>query len=163
MCLAQTRDRGVLRKGQPLGQTVPKYRHVRSAERAVQPARTCIPIAGHPSDIDSPVPCAWQRTAERVRPGDWAGGATVSPRTPCEAVLERGSCDAGYITVALLVNALISGLVLLLLLNGGGWGGATRLWATVAEILINVAVAALISVARTCVPRLRVRHSTIAQ
>jgi hypothetical protein len=49
-----------------------------------------------------------------------------------------------FITSALLANALISGLVLLLLLNDGGWGKATRLSATEAELLIIVAGVALV-------------------
>ena len=49
-----------------------------------------------------------------------------------------------FITVALFANALISGLVLLLLLNGGGWGGATKLSPTVAEIMVIVALVALV-------------------
>jgi hypothetical protein len=49
-----------------------------------------------------------------------------------------------FITIALLANALISGLVLLLLLNGGGWGEATQLSATEAELLLVVAAAALV-------------------
>ena len=49
-----------------------------------------------------------------------------------------------FITAALGANALISGLVLLLLLTDGGWGGTTRLSATEAEVLVVVAVAALV-------------------
>lgn len=49
-----------------------------------------------------------------------------------------------FIASALLANALISGLVLLLLLNGDGWDEATRLSATEADLLIVVAVAALV-------------------
>ena len=48
------------------------------------------------------------------------------------------------IIIALLANALISGLVLLLLLNDGGWGEATQLSATEAELLIVVAAAAFV-------------------
>jgi hypothetical protein len=48
-----------------------------------------------------------------------------------------------FITAALAANALISGLVLLLLLTDGGWGGATTLSAMEGEMLVVVAVAAL--------------------
>ena len=44
---------------------------------------------------------------------------------------------------ALLVNALLDGLVLLLLLNDG-WGDAVRLSATQARLLVVVAVAAFV-------------------
>jgi len=47
-----------------------------------------------------------------------------------------------FITAALLANAAVSGLVLLLLLNDGGWGHATRLSATEADLLILVAAVA---------------------
>jgi hypothetical protein len=56
----------------------------------------------------------------------------------------RGAMRRELIIIALLANALISGLVLLLLLNGGGWGDATRLSATEAELLIVVAAAAFV-------------------
>jgi hypothetical protein len=49
-----------------------------------------------------------------------------------------------FITAALAANALISALVLLLLLNGGGWAEATRLSATQAEVLVVVALVALV-------------------
>ena len=49
-----------------------------------------------------------------------------------------------FITSALLANALISGLVLLLLLNDGGWGNEARLSPTEAELLIIVAVIAAV-------------------
>jgi hypothetical protein len=49
-----------------------------------------------------------------------------------------------FITSALLANALMSGLILLLLLNDGGWGQATRLSATEAELLIIVGGVALV-------------------
>ena len=48
-----------------------------------------------------------------------------------------------FIISALLANALISGLVLLLLLNDGGWGSSTQLSATESELLIIVAAVAL--------------------
>jgi hypothetical protein len=48
------------------------------------------------------------------------------------------------ITLALLANALSSGLVLLLLLNGGGWGVATRLSTTEVQVLVVVAAVALV-------------------
>lgn len=47
-----------------------------------------------------------------------------------------------FIAGALLANALISGLVLLQLLNGAGWGQAVRLSVTDAEILVVVAAVA---------------------
>ena len=47
-----------------------------------------------------------------------------------------------FITIALLANALISGLVLLLLLNDGGWGSSNLLSATESELLIIVALVA---------------------
>jgi hypothetical protein len=47
-----------------------------------------------------------------------------------------------FISVALLANALVSGLVLLLLLNGGGWGESARLSATETEVLVVAAAAA---------------------
>jgi hypothetical protein len=49
-----------------------------------------------------------------------------------------------FITAALLANAVISGLVLLLLLNDGGWGEATRLSATEVDALVLVAATALV-------------------
>lgn len=49
-----------------------------------------------------------------------------------------------FITGALLANALISGLVLLFLLNGSGWGEAAQLSATEAELLVIVAAVALV-------------------
>jgi hypothetical protein len=49
-----------------------------------------------------------------------------------------------FITSALLANALVSSLVLLLLLNDGGWGSATDLSATESELLIIVAAIALV-------------------
>ena len=49
-----------------------------------------------------------------------------------------------FITSALLANALISGLVLLLLLNDGGRGKATNRSATESELLIIVAAVALV-------------------
>lgn len=48
------------------------------------------------------------------------------------------------ISAALVANALISGLVLLLILNGTGWGNETRLSASEGELLVVVAVAALV-------------------
>lgn len=48
------------------------------------------------------------------------------------------------ITLALLANALSSGLVLLLLLNGGGWGDAAQLSATEVQVLVVVAAVALV-------------------
>ena len=48
------------------------------------------------------------------------------------------------IIAALAANALISGLVLLLILNGPGWGQATRLSATEAQLLVVVALVALV-------------------
>lgn len=48
------------------------------------------------------------------------------------------------ITVALLANALASGLVLLLILNDEGWGSAARLSETEAETLIVVAAVAFV-------------------
>jgi hypothetical protein len=48
------------------------------------------------------------------------------------------------IIAALVANALISGLVLLLILNGEGWGQATKLSATEAELLVVVALVALV-------------------
>ena len=50
----------------------------------------------------------------------------------------------GVITLALLANALSSGLILWLLLDGGGWGRATRLSGHQAELVIVVAAAALL-------------------
>ena len=49
-----------------------------------------------------------------------------------------------FITCALLANAGISGLVLLLLLTDGGWGSAPRLSATEAELLVVAAGVALV-------------------
>ena len=49
-----------------------------------------------------------------------------------------------FITGALLANALISGLVLLVVLNGSGWGEAARLSATEANLLVIVAAVALV-------------------
>lgn len=48
------------------------------------------------------------------------------------------------ITMALVANALSSGLVLLLLRNGGGWAEATRLSAPQAEALVAAALVALV-------------------
>ena len=45
---------------------------------------------------------------------------------------------------ALFVNVLASGLVLLLLLSGGGWGDAVRLSAGETKLLVVVAAAAVI-------------------
>lgn len=50
----------------------------------------------------------------------------------------------GFITLALLANAVSSGLILWLLFQGGGWGGATRLSGRQGELLIVVAAAALL-------------------
>ena len=47
-----------------------------------------------------------------------------------------------FIAAALFANALASGLVLLLLLNGGGWGEAARLSVTDVKILVVAAAAA---------------------
>ena len=52
----------------------------------------------------------------------------------------RGS----FVLGALLANALASGLVLLLLLNDGGWGTAPQLSVTEAELLVVVAAAAFV-------------------
>lgn len=49
-----------------------------------------------------------------------------------------------FITLALLANALLGGLVLVLLLNGGGWGEAARLSATEVQVLVVVAAVALV-------------------
>jgi hypothetical protein len=49
-----------------------------------------------------------------------------------------------FISGALFANGLASGLVLLLLLNGGGWGEAQRLSTTEAEALVVVAAVAFI-------------------
>ena len=49
-----------------------------------------------------------------------------------------------FITSTLLANALISGLVLLLLLNDGGWGSSNLLSATESELLFIVAAVALV-------------------
>ena len=49
-----------------------------------------------------------------------------------------------FIISALFANALISGLVLLLLLNDGGWGSSTDLSATESELLIIVAAVAVV-------------------
>ena len=46
------------------------------------------------------------------------------------------------ITGALLANALTSGLVLLLLLNGGGWGEAAQLSVTETQLLVVAAAVA---------------------
>jgi hypothetical protein len=46
------------------------------------------------------------------------------------------------ITVALLANALVSGLVLLKLWYGPGWGHATQLSVTETKVLVVAAVAA---------------------
>lgn len=45
---------------------------------------------------------------------------------------------------ALFANALAGGLVLLLLLNGGGWGDGVRLSAGEAKLLIGAAAAAFV-------------------
>ena len=47
-----------------------------------------------------------------------------------------------FIAAALFANAVASGLLLLQLLNGGGWGQAPRLSATDAQVLVVVATAA---------------------
>ena len=47
-----------------------------------------------------------------------------------------------FIAAALFANAVASGLLLLQLLNGGGWGEAPRLSATDAQVLVVVAAAA---------------------
>jgi hypothetical protein len=49
-----------------------------------------------------------------------------------------------FITAALIANALMSGLILLLILNGDGWGQAATLSATESEVLVIVAMAALV-------------------
>jgi hypothetical protein len=49
-----------------------------------------------------------------------------------------------FIALALLANALISGLVLLELLNGAGWGKAAHLSVTDTELLVVVAAAAFV-------------------
>src|SRR5689334_24589902 len=49
-----------------------------------------------------------------------------------------------FITAALLANALASGLVLLELLNGSGWGQATRLSVTTTELMVVAAAAAFV-------------------
>ena len=49
-----------------------------------------------------------------------------------------------FIAAALFANALASGLVLLQLLNGGGWGEAARLSVTDVEVLVVAAVAAFV-------------------
>jgi hypothetical protein len=49
-----------------------------------------------------------------------------------------------FITAALVANALASGLVLLMLLNNGGWGEAAQLSATETEVLVVVAAAAFV-------------------
>ena len=46
------------------------------------------------------------------------------------------------ITGALLANALSSGLVLLVILNGDGWGNPARLSVTTAQLLVVAAVVA---------------------
>lgn len=48
-----------------------------------------------------------------------------------------------FITIALLANALISGLVLLELLVGSSWGEAATLSATTSQVLVVAAVVAL--------------------
>jgi len=48
------------------------------------------------------------------------------------------------IASALLANALASGLVLLELLNGAGWGKATTLSVTTTELLVVVAAVAFV-------------------
>ena len=45
---------------------------------------------------------------------------------------------------ALLANALLGGMVLLLVWDGGGWGEAVQLSVTQARLLIAVAAAALV-------------------
>ena len=52
----------------------------------------------------------------------------------------RGS----FVLAALLANALASGLVLLLLLNDGGWGAAPQLSVTQAQLLVAVAAVAFV-------------------
>ena len=47
-----------------------------------------------------------------------------------------------FIAAALFANALASGLLLLQLLNGGGWGEAARLSVTDVEVLVIAAAAA---------------------
>jgi hypothetical protein len=49
-----------------------------------------------------------------------------------------------FISAALFANGLASGLVLLLLLNGGGWGEAQRLSTTETEVLVVVAAVAFV-------------------
>lgn len=48
------------------------------------------------------------------------------------------------ITIALLAQVLLGGLVLALLLNGGGWGDAAQRSATEVEVLVVVAAVALV-------------------
>lgn len=49
-----------------------------------------------------------------------------------------------FIAVALLVNALSNGLVLLALLNDGGWGETASLSTTAVGLLLVMAAAALL-------------------
>jgi hypothetical protein len=49
-----------------------------------------------------------------------------------------------FISSALFANGLASGLILLLLLNGSGWGEAQRLSTTETEVLVVVAAVAFV-------------------
>ena len=49
-----------------------------------------------------------------------------------------------FIASALIANALMSALVLLLLLTDGGWDEATRLSAAESDVLVVLAVAAFV-------------------